>query len=122
MNETIPEAVCLAQNLFQMMADEQPRNPLCNRRFWETIRDAALAKAPLPAPVAAHEAEEPMGDAEAAKFAKQQVPTRFPAWNGFQVGQVSPGYWNLVMDPDPFKKLLARYLKSSYYRRMNPDA
>lgn len=120
-NETIPEAVHSAETAVLLLTEAAPKHPICNRRYWEVIRDAALAKAPLPAPVAVREVEEPMGEEEAARFAKDVVPASFTAFSGHAVGDVPGAYWDRIFDPTPFKKKLQRYRKSAYFQRTRTD-
>lgn len=119
--ETIPDTILRADTLMMLLQGEAPANPLLARRFWETIRDAALAKAPLPMPIAARQEEEPMGEEEAARFAKDVVPASFTAFSGHAVGDVPGAYWDRIFDPTPFKKKLQRYRKSAYFQRTRTD-
>lgn len=104
---TIAENVTAAKEadeLLSLIVDEKPR------RFWERLRDIALAKAPLPEQP--HKPSEPMTKEEARRFELEEL--RFGKYKGDNIGyvyEVDPDYLHwLVTAPEWLHKNLTRYL------------
>lgn len=93
------------------LAGEQPA------RFWETLRDLAVAKLP---PVAQPtDRHPPLTDEEAIRF--EAMPLPYGKHKDETVGEVPCGYLLFLTEGDEFSQRLRRYVKSRRFAERQED-
>jgi hypothetical protein len=114
--ERIEARVYAEQLLALAETDLAHRPPNYLNAFWHNL--ARLAAEKLGKVVSdPSERDTPMSEEEATHFRRKSVPPVYAKYAGEEVGDVPDWYWTSVSDTTPFKRQLARYLASHYYKR-----